>query len=110
MTKVASFLGRPMNEVEYKTLVSILKEEVEIVPCHYKIIQGRGRVNDIIEAIPQDCDVVVVKTHIFITRWISELVNLPVLNFKRINKLGDKSFKGWRVFNNGYLVDYVPAV
>lgn len=111
MIKVASFLRRPMTEIEEKTLVKALREEVVIVPCQYKIVQGRGRENDIIEAIPMDCDVAVVKTNSFVTRWISELTNLVVINHKsQYNENHQKAFTGWRVFKNGSLVEFVSAV
>lgn len=111
MTNVASFLGREMTDVEEATLRYILRDEITILPCKYTVKSNRGRIDDIIEAIPVDCDVVIVKTHIFISRWLSEATNLIIINHKsQFNNQHQKVFTGWRVFKNGQLRDVVKPV
>ena len=103
MIKVASFLSRTLTSNEKTVLELILKNEVSIVPLKKGITTSRNkRLNDIIEKIPYDCDVVIIKTHGHIAREVSELTNLTIVQYRYVSdEHFHKVFKPWHVFRNG---------
>ena len=106
MIKVVSFLSRTLTPSERHTLESILKDEVSVTQCKLPPTNTYNkRSNDVVKNIPYDCDVVILKTHTYIAKEVSELTNLLIIQYHSVSdEQFCKVFKPWRIFRNGGLI------
>ena len=114
MIKVASFVKRPLTEIEMYTIIrAIGSNDLEIVPfkCKRRYV-NKSMAANFLYSTPTNYDVVLLKTRPYsIPLWLSNELKQTVLNIRmcmtKNNYLSNDEFVGLEVYKQGKLLETI---